>query len=129
MLKQKIKDILATGKRIKLEWECGGDEAFLYILIDDKQITYKDITDDLEGLIELEIYLMNFLNLPDAGEFSLQGGGKIIEENDNLYLVCESTMSYYEEYDEDSDKNSEPNNPAPAPEIDEEFSGKKELFR
>lgn len=124
MLKNKIKEILDSGKEIKLEWECGGDEALLYIIVNDKPISNDYPPSDLEVFGELEIYLMNFLNLPDAGEFSLQGGGKIIEENSNIYLIYESMMSYYEDADEESDINSMPDEP----EIDEEFSGKKELF-
>ena len=119
-LEMELLEVLEAGKKIKLKWDCGGDQAIVTTTIDEIELPYN--SDFLNGL---DIYIINYLNLPDIGEFELVGEGEIIDENDNLYLVCESTMIGYEEYSENYDSSEW----KVINERDEMYSGKKELFR
>jgi len=74
---------------------------------------------------KLYIYIANYLNLPDVGEFHMEGKGKFIEDKGEVYIEYESIMKGYEGFDEDFNSTGwkEVN------ERDDEYSGKKELFR
>ena len=54
----------------------------------------------------------------------MEGQGEIIIENENIYIDCKSIMVGYEDYNEDYSSSSwkEVN------EIDEQYSGKRQLF-
>ena len=47
----------------------------------------------------MNLMVMNILDLPDAGEFSMKGKGVVIKEENNIYLECESFMKGYVDYD------------------------------
>lgn len=116
--------LLEAGKKIKLKWDCGGDQAIVTIIINDKELPYNSAI--LDGL---DIYIVNFLNLPSVGGFELSGEGEIVDENDNLYLVCESMISYeIEDYEWDEDTEEDPEDSKTIPERDETYSGKRKLF-
>jgi len=72
----------------------------------------------------MSIYLMNCLNLPDVIELDIIGGGEIIDENEKIYIVYESTSKGYLKYSKDW-KNEEW---IEEDEKDEQNSGRKELF-
>ncbi len=123
-LELQIIELLEAGRKIKLKWDCGGDQAIITIIIDNKELPYNSPI--LNGL---DIYISNYLNLPSVGDIELIGEGEIIDENDSLYLVCESKMSYYiEDYEWPEDDEEDPEDCKTAPEIDEDYSGKRELF-
>ena len=74
-LKESIVKKLKANHKLTVDWNCGGDEAILSLYQDGKQIPW-----DSEFGSQLSLYLGNFLNLPDVGEFLLEGKGEIILE-------------------------------------------------
>lgn len=94
MLIEKIK----AGHKIQLTWDCGGDEAIVTTFQDEERINY-----DTEFGRKMDLYIINFLNLPDVGEFYMKGTGEIILEKGKLYLECESTMVKYAQYSENGE--------------------------
>ncbi|MEM1134278.1 MAG: hypothetical protein AAGI07_00455 [Bacteroidota bacterium] len=118
-LKDQIIEILNSGKRITLKWNCGGDEAIVTTFVDGKQVSYND-----KFAEELDIYIVNYLDLPDVGEFQMEGEGEIVEENGKVYLECESTLLGYEGYtDEGKSEGWVKTNTR-----EDEYSGKRKLF-
>ncbi len=119
-LKAETVKLLKAGKEITLKWDCGGDEAIVIPYLDGKKMDYKD-----KYVEKLYIYIANYLNLPDVGEFHMEGEGKLVEDNGEVYIEYESIMKGYEGYDEEF-------NSAGWQEVNEredEYSGKKELFK
>ncbi len=119
-LKEKIITILNEGKELTLIWNCGGDEAIIDVFIDGKSQPY-----DGEFISSLCMFITNFMNLPDAGEFAMEGKGKILLENNNIYLECESILKGYEGFTKEGDYLGwvEVN------EVEQEYSGKKEILK
>lgn len=118
-LEDKIYTLLESGKKITLRWDCGGDEALIYSFIDGKEVDFKDPL-----FLELDMLILNTIDLPSAGEFSMDGTGEIILETGKIYLVCESIFRGYEDYTQEGESLGwkETN------EVDETCSGKIELF-
>ena len=119
-LQNEIKGLIADGKKITLKWNCGGDEAIVTTSIDGKEIDYRE-----NILADLDLYIVNFLNLPDAGEFAMEGKGEILLEGENIYLDCQTAWLGYEDYNEDYSSSEWKT----VYEIDEEYSGKRQLFK
>lgn len=118
-LEQEIIQILEAGKKIKLKWDCGNDQAIVTIFIDEKKLAY-----DSPILIGLDMYLINYLNLPTVGELELVGEGEIIDENDQLYLECESILVGFEDYSDNGNSNGW----KVVNKKEEMYSGKREIF-
>ncbi|MFK7935812.1 MAG: hypothetical protein AB8G22_20025 [Saprospiraceae bacterium] len=95
-LEPAVEMYLEEDKTIEIKWDCGGDEAFVHIFLDGKELGFRDAF-----AFKLEQYLINFLTLPDAGEFSMKGEGKLIQENERIFIQCESHWEGY--VDEESD--------------------------
>lgn len=118
-LESKIKEVLESGNKLTLRWDCGGDEAIISSFINGTPMDYQD-----ELAEELDLYLINFLELPSAGEFSMEGTGEVIYEDGNIYLICESIMHGYADYSEEGEDLGwiEVNKK------EEAYSGKRKLF-
>jgi hypothetical protein len=140
-LKQKLLQLLQDGNQITVTWDCGYDEAIVVVFINEENIEdennkvihdeetmyygNKEVLDDEDRLTEeLSIYLANYLNLPDVGEFEMEGRGELIEESDDIYIHCESIMKAYMDYGECGEKEEwiECN------EKEDNWSGKIKLF-
>lgn len=119
-LKETIIKKLNSGRKLSVDWNCGGDEAILTIFQDGKQIPWES-----EFGTQLSIYLSNFLNLPDVGEFLLEGKGEILLENNVIVLKYESYLKGYQDYTQTGENLGwkEVN------EFDEEHSGSKEILK
>lgn len=117
-LKEKVLSALEAGKRIKLKWNCGGDEAIVTVILNGEELQY-----DHPFVQELDMYIVNYLNLPDSGDFEMEGGGEIIREDGTLFIVYESTLLGVSDYE------SEEGGWKVLNEKDEAFSGKKKLFK
>ncbi len=121
-LKYSLQDLLEEGKQIKVTWDCGGDEAILSIWIDEVRLPY-----DHELAEALDLYLVNYLELPSVGEFQMEGGGKITQTEEGLLFSYLSDVKYVAH---------DPDEVPPASEYDltieeemaMEYSGKKLLF-
>ena len=119
-LKEEIIKLVRAGKVIKLKWDCGGDEAHVFVTIDGEEINYHD-----KIFEALDIHVINMLNLPDVGEFAMEGEGTIIEDNGEIYIEYESILKGFIDYGEKGEKYEwvESNKK------EEAYSGKKELFK
>ena len=65
--------------------------------------------------------MVDYLKIPDAGEFSMEGEGVIFEENNKIFIDYESTAASY--LDEETGAWVIEQDPELA------FSDKKELFK
>lgn len=133
-LQQQLKQLLQEGKTITVSWDCGGDEAFAYIQINGQQLEFGNPLAEA-----MDMFLINRLDLPSAGEFTLQGGGTITLKEGEIWLNYASESQVYweeEEYEElvEYSKKHQPEEELPSFEASKEmqpdptFSGKVALF-
>ena len=118
-LKETLLQYLDAGKKVTLTWDCGGDEAFVHVFIDnEEQSSFEDGKYQAHKFPALlEDFVILKLGLPSAGEFSLKGKGEIFKENNTLTILYE--VVEFEDYEEDEEY---PSDGA------EEFSGREVLF-
>lgn len=94
----KLKDwILKSVKErgsLNFSWESGGDEAFV-TFVDKKE-------SDEDNFEELEYYIIDKLEIPDAGEFKMNGSGKIYIANNEARVEYRSTMKGVVDYNEET---------------------------
>lgn len=112
----RLKDWVATMVKEKgglpFTWESGNDEAF---------VTFKDSSEaEQENFQDLEEYIVDKLNIPDAGEFEMTGSGTVYIDDNFVKAKYSSTMKAIIDYDEETEQEvySE----------EEEDSGDKVLF-
>lgn len=143
--------LLQAGRVITVNWDCGGDEGFVYTQIDglEQQANFDDPNDFPYGLDQ---YLTAELELPDVGEFELHGKGRIFQEDKEVVIEYESEYTDYDDGEWMADFNDEQlaemgySRPAPADpqaaaveseapgmqvdtEMSEEYSGRLVLFK
>jgi len=115
----KLEDAMFTaieaGRQIEIQWDCGGDDVMMTVLVDNKEMDY-----NAPFVRELSLYLMNYLNLPDSGNFQMLGKGNLIIEDDDIFIIYDSVMKGVE--DHKTGGWLEMNDKMPG------FSGKKKLF-
>jgi hypothetical protein len=97
---ERLKDWLVTSLREKgtlpFSWESGNDEAF---------VTFQDKDDSNEESFEdLEEYIIDKLDIPDAGEFQMNGSGTVYIENNLARAKYSSTMKATIDYNEETDE-------------------------
>lgn len=118
----KIEDIIfqaiEADKEIKVRWNCGDDQATISVFLDGERLKHEN-----PFVREIDVYLMNYLDLPSVGPFELEGEGKFVIENDELYIVYESYLKGTEDYDNPGGGWIELN------EKDESYSGKKKFIK
>lgn len=70
------------------------------------------------------MYILNLLDLPDVGKFSMKGKEKLSLSGDDISIAFESNMEAYEDYDPETEEmiHREVN------EADPEYTGEKFLF-
>lgn len=129
-LRNRIKSILDENQKLILTWDCGGDQAIIHTFIDGKEIT-EAWTNDLDA------YIFTFLDLPDVGEFCMEGKGEIVRKGEGFEIQYVSTLLGYEGYDEfeedeggeDKEKTSGQTGWVKVNEFDPHYSGEKTLFK
>jgi hypothetical protein len=95
LLKQWIVQLIKEKDGITFTWESGNDEAF---------VTFKDKNEaDENKFWELESYIIDKLDIPDAGEFSMNGEGKIYILNYEVRAKYSSTMKALIDFDEETE--------------------------
>ena len=106
-LRAKTEELLAAGKKITFRWDCGNDEALVYMSIDGKEVNYSDpVYENLSS--SFDEYLCEYLDLPSAGEFSLEGLASIEKRDDGIYIVFVNvTKGYADETGEWQEVNEE----------------------
>lgn len=93
--KRRLFELLQTGHRVTVHWDCGGDESFVYTSIDgqEQESTYEagDFAYEVEQLLTEE------LELPGVGEFSMTGDGHFFLEGRGVGLDYQSTAEVYDD--------------------------------
>ncbi|RXK61989.1 hypothetical protein ESA94_02950 [Lacibacter luteus] len=112
----KLKDWISAQvkekENLSFTWESGNDEAF---------VTFKDAsTEEEDNFFELEQYMIDKLDIPDAGEFEMNGKGNISIENNRVVVKYSSTIKALLDFNEETEEEiySE----------EEQDSGEKTLF-
>lgn len=124
-METKVREILSNGERLKFRWDCGGDEAIISL---DRKTPGNISPDKFEDSLypSLTLYILNFLNLPDVGEFSMEGGGEFkLVADEELIFEFESVMNSYIDYNPETNEVKEVNEPK----IDSTFTGIKIPFK
>jgi hypothetical protein len=108
--KEREERIKATEERLKgwvtaslmengslpFSWESGGDEAF---------VTFQNKTDaEEDNFQDLEEYIIDKLEIPDAGEFQMNGSGTIYMENNFAKAKYSSTMKEMIDFNEETEE-------------------------
>ena len=98
---EKLKDwiILSIRQRgsLAFTWESGNDEAF---------VTFKDNDNneaEQENFEHLEEYIVDKLEIPDAGEFRMDGSGTLYLADNQVKAKYSSVIKGITDYDEESD--------------------------
>lgn len=132
VLKYQLEDLIEEGKKITVSWDCGGDEAFAYTHIDGQQLVFGDPLGEA-----MDMYLINRLDLPSAGEFSLKGKGTIELNDEELWITYASESEFHFEWDEEMIEEYKKYNDGEAPPLlneeegmtpDSDYSGSVLLF-
>lgn len=91
-VQQQIAALLQAGRTLTVHWDCGGDESFVTTEIDGEEVraNYEDDA-DLPQL--LDRYLTELLDLPDAGDFHMEGDGRIFREEADVVIEYESVFT------------------------------------
>ncbi|MDF7820868.1 hypothetical protein P1X15_24815 [Runella sp. MFBS21] len=89
-LKHELNELLKSGKKIKLDFDCGNDEGHVAPFVDGQLLEYDDFYFNLEELIFEE------LNLPSTGEDTVTGTGYLTLEDNNIYIYYDLTSIAYE---------------------------------
>lgn len=89
---QKIAETLQAGHTLTVRWDCGGDESWVYTELDGQELeTVYENENNLAYL--LDRYLTELLELPDAGDFHMQGTGRIFQEGPAVVIAYQSEFS------------------------------------
>ena len=94
-LQKQLTNLLQAGDTIEVRWDCGCDEAIIGIVHNGQ--TDVAFGDAPQWVWDLDLYLMNLLNLPSAGEFNMIGKGALSLQEGHIALVCESRMKGYKD--------------------------------
>lgn len=90
---------LNANRKVTVRWDCGGDEAFVYPSIDGEEV---DSMDEIHE--EFEYFLIEKLEIPDAGEFTMKGKGTIFIEHGKIVIEHSAEGKVLMDYDEKSKK-------------------------
>jgi hypothetical protein len=95
-LKNWLITILKEKEKLPFSWKSGNDEAF---------VTFQD-TNDVEenNFQDLEEYMIDKLEIPDAGEFQMKGIGKIYLSGSIVGVKYSSTMKEIIDFNEETEE-------------------------
>jgi hypothetical protein len=95
-LKDWILVMLREKGSLPFSWESGNDEAFL---------TFEDVNDtERDHFEDLEMYMIDKLNIPDAGEFKMNGSGMIYMENGFARVKYSSIIKITIDFNEETEE-------------------------
>lgn len=86
--------LLKAGHKLSVRWDCGGDESFVYTKIDDSELK-ANYSSDNDLSVLMDEYITELLDLPAAGEFSMQGDGRIFQEGKEIIIDYKSRATTY----------------------------------
>ena len=110
---------LENGEKITLKWDAGGDETPIWIYADGVELT------DWEENVGLLDIVIRALDLPNAGEYFVEGGGELETKDGQLLIRHESHhtgVDYEYEGEEDDDISPYDESKLKVIEIDKSFS-------
>lgn len=99
LVQRQITDLLHAGHTLTVRWDCGGDESFVYTQVDDKEVK-ANYLDDNDLHVLMNEYITEILDLPAAGDFSVQGTGHIFQEGKEIIISYQSQATTYWEDDD-----------------------------
>ena len=99
LVQRQIADLLQAGHTLTVRWDCGGDESFVYTQVDDKEVK-ANYLDDNDLHVLMNEYITEILDLPAAGDFSMQGTGHIFQEGKEIIISYQSQATTYWEDDD-----------------------------
>lgn len=80
---------------LNFSWESGNDEAL---------VEFNEYNDaEQEQFDNLEWYIINVLDIPDAGEFQMTGNGSFYTADNTVKVIYSSTLREIVGYDEDTE--------------------------
>lgn len=91
-VQQQIADLLQAGRTLTVHWDCGGDESFVTTEIDGEEVR-ANYEDDADFPQLLDRYLTELLDLPDAGDFHMEGDGRIFREEADVVIDYQSVFT------------------------------------
>jgi hypothetical protein len=91
-IQRQIADLLQAGHTLAVRWDCGGDESFVYTEVDGQE-TRADYENDNDLAFLLDRYLTELLELPDAGDFHMEGTGRIFREGAEVIIDYQSVVT------------------------------------
>lgn len=91
-VQQQIADLLQAGHTLAVHWDCGGDESFVTTEVDGAEVR-ADYGNDADFAMLLDRYLTELLDLPDAGDFHMEGDGRIFREEASVVIEYESVFT------------------------------------
>lgn len=95
-LKDWVVNMVKERGGLPFTWESGNDEAF---------VTFKDSSKaGEENFQDLEEYIVDKLDIPDAGEFEMTGSGTLYIEGNFIRAKYNSTMKAIIDYDEETEQ-------------------------
>lgn len=89
LVQRQIADLLQAGHILTVRWDCGGDESFVYTELDGQEVQ-ANYSNDADFPSLLDRYLTELLELPDAGDFQMDGTGRIFREGTEIIIECQS---------------------------------------
>ena len=145
-LEPQVRALLGNGHALTVRWDCGGDESFVYTQLDGQELPV-NFNDPHDLSHQLDQYLTMKLNLPSAGEFSMEGTGRIFQEGPEVIIEYQSEAfgddSWMEDLSDEELAEMGYTRPEPAASEDEgdaqtysydegtsqEYSGRQVLFK
>ena len=96
VLKDWIIKLLTERNGLPFSWESGSDEAF---------VTFEGLDDSSEDIVEdLQQFIIDKLEIPDAGEFEMNGKGTIYLENNLVRVKYSSIMKAIVDFNEETEE-------------------------
>ena len=102
-VQQQLATLLTTSHLITVRWDCGGDQSFVTTEIDGQEVA-TDYHDPTNLPVLLDQYLTDLLELPDVGDFEMQGHGRIFLDETTVFIDYQSD---YRDYTDPSEYLSE----------------------
>jgi hypothetical protein len=98
-VQQQLAALLTTNHLLTVRWDCGGDQSFVTTEIDGQEAA-ADYHDPTNLPVLLDQYLTDLLELPEVGDFEMQGRGRIFLDGATVLLDYQSD---YRDYNDPND--------------------------
>jgi len=93
-VQQQLAALLIANHLITVRWDCGSDQSFVTTEIDGQEVA-TDYHDPTNLPVLLDQYLTDLLELPDVGDFEMQGRGRIFLDEATVFIDYQSDYRDY----------------------------------